>query len=186
MNPLPPHLELIQKIHDAPHHGESPPGGGVGRISDLFAIPGSRTSKVVGALHPLLRFYRLSARPEQFCSSTTARQMAVAAYRRAVKLRAVNHAEFDPAFASWPAVGLGCTASLASDRPKHGTHRVHAHPLGDDGGGRRALRGGRRRHGRGARPGGTGRTRPAGALPRREKQGAADLPGLPMPLYWTS
>jgi hypothetical protein len=128
MNPLPPHLELIQKIHDAPHHGVlAVTGGGSRAISDLLAIPGgSRTlleAVVPYSSSALIDF--LGAKPEQFCSSTTARQMAVAAYRRAVKLRAVNHAEFDPAFASWPAVGLGCTASLASDRPKLGTHRVH-------------------------------------------------------------
>src|SRR5205823_4579455 len=51
---------------------------------------------------------------EQFCSSDTARDMARRAFERAERLAPCE-----------PVVGLGCTASLATDRPKRGDHRFH-------------------------------------------------------------
>ena len=56
----------------------------------------------------------LGQRPLQFCSAATSRELAVRAYERA----------------AWLAPGedvlsVGCTASLASDRPKRGDHRFH-------------------------------------------------------------
>ena len=95
-------------------------GGGSGTISDLLRVPGaSRT--VLEAIVPYSAEALtgwLGARPEQFCSSRTARAMAMVAYRRALELTRQRHPR--------PQVlGLGCTASLASDRPKRGPHRAH-------------------------------------------------------------
>ena len=53
--------------------------------------------------------------PAQFVSLDTARDMAKAAYRRALRLR-----EESP-----PVLGLGCTAAIATDRPRRGEHRCH-------------------------------------------------------------
>jgi hypothetical protein len=58
----------------------------------------------------------LGKAPEQACSERTARQMAMAAFQQAQTY----------AQEASNAVGLACTASLASDRPKRGTHRIHA------------------------------------------------------------
>jgi hypothetical protein len=59
--------------------------------------------------------------PEQFCSERTARAMAMVAQERARQ-----YAELDQAGQRGVALcGVGFTASLASDRPKHGPHRVH-------------------------------------------------------------
>lgn len=95
-------------------------GGGSGAISALLRMPGgSRT--LLEAIVPysdeaLCRW--LGSRPEQFCAPRTGRSMAVAAYEHARRL-----------VASRPEVpevlGVGCTASLASDRPKRGAHRAH-------------------------------------------------------------
>jgi hypothetical protein len=122
-----PTIELIQRIHNAPHRGViAVTGGGSRAVSDLLAVGGaSRT--VLEAIVPyssaaLIDY--LGRAPEQFCSSHTARQMAMSAYRRAEKLRDSQRQAGD-ASAVWPVVGLGCTASLASDRPKQGPHRVH-------------------------------------------------------------
>jgi len=97
-------------------------GGGSRAIGELLSVPGgSRT--VLEAIVPysseaLVEF--LHGRPEQFCSPRTARLMAMAAWQRAKELQAAAAKT-----AAAPAVGVGCTASLASDRPKRGAHRVH-------------------------------------------------------------
>jgi nicotinic acid mononucleotide adenylyltransferase len=57
----------------------------------------------------------LGSRPDEFCASSTARAMAMAAFHRARRYE-------EPA--AMPA-GVACTASLATDRPKHGPHRIH-------------------------------------------------------------
>lgn len=122
-----PTTELIQRIHNAPLRCVIAATGGGGRaISDLLAVSGaSRTmlEATVPYSSAALVDY-LGRAPEQFCSSHTARQMAMVAYRRAEKLRAAQRQTGD-ATATWPVVGLGGTASLASDRPKLGPHRVH-------------------------------------------------------------
>lgn len=99
-------------------------GGGSGAIVELLRVPGaSRTvleAIVPYAARSLTQF--LGARPEHFCSPRTARAMAMAAYWRAIELTAGDgEAPPDPD----SILGLGCTASLASDRPKQGAHRVH-------------------------------------------------------------
>ena len=119
-------------------------GGGSRVIGELLSVPGgSRT--VLEALVPyseaaLVEFLR--CRPEQFCSARTARLMAMGAFQHAAvaqgdagdaKPLAVATSEVHRAGDS-PArtgeedaelIGIGCTASLASDRPKHGAHRIH-------------------------------------------------------------
>ena len=91
-------------------------GGGSLAISDLLTTPGaSRTllEAVVPYSAAALADW-LGAAPEQCASEATARAMAAAGMRRARQL--------DPAAAQ--PVGIGCTASLASDRPKRGAHRA--------------------------------------------------------------
>jgi hypothetical protein len=92
-------------------------GGGSRAISHLLTVAGASRS-VLEAIVPyaepaLTRF--LGGKPDQYCSPATARAMAMAAYRRALD------------YTDSPAMvlGLGCTAGLASDRPKHGPHRLH-------------------------------------------------------------
>ncbi len=53
--------------------------------------------------------------PRQFVSAAAARSLARAAYFRAVALRG----------GSEPVVGVSCTATIATDRPKRGDHRCH-------------------------------------------------------------
>lgn len=110
---------LIQQLHAAPIRlVMNLTGGGSLAVSDLLTIPGG--SRILLAAHvpysesALTRV--LGRKPEQACSELTARQMAMAAWREAREL-AGNDAPL--------ALGLGCTASLASDRPKRGEHRIH-------------------------------------------------------------
>jgi hypothetical protein len=94
-------------------------GGGSGAISALLQTPGASRS-VLEAIVP----YSFAAlvdwiggRPDQACSDATARAMAMAAFIRALNL-APNA---DPL----ALLGVGATASLASNRPKRGERRIH-------------------------------------------------------------
>jgi nicotinamide mononucleotide (NMN) deamidase PncC len=93
-------------------------GGGTQALADLLTVPGaSRT--LLEALVPysdtsLAEF--LGHAPEQAVSPATAAALAAAAYQRALKLRSG---------ASVPVIGLSCTATLVTDRPKKGAHRAH-------------------------------------------------------------
>jgi nicotinic acid mononucleotide adenylyltransferase/nicotinamide mononucleotide (NMN) deamidase PncC len=92
-------------------------GGGTGAIAELLRVPGG-SRLLLEAIVPYdpgsLRDY-LGADPEQACSAETAVAMAERARRRAAALGKPDGV----------AIGLGATASLASDRPKRGDHRCH-------------------------------------------------------------
>ncbi|MCL6503488.1 MAG: hypothetical protein K6T86_12440 [Pirellulales bacterium] len=95
-------------------------GGGATAIGTLLSVPGS--SRLLLAAHvpyaEAALCHWLRARPEHFCSSSTARAMAMAAFDEARALADGCAVE--------ALVGVGCTASLVSDRPKRGPHRVYA------------------------------------------------------------
>lgn len=110
--------DAIRRIHDAPQKIVLVvTGGGSVAIGDLLKVPGASrtlleavvpyTSRAVDRL--------LGGTPEHYCSAATGRALAAAAYHRALGLRDGDE----------PVVGIGCTASLVSDRPKRGSHRCH-------------------------------------------------------------
>lgn len=111
-------LSLVRQIHASGRQLVlAATGGGSGAVSALCGVPGASRS-VLEAVVPysaaaLIAW--LQAQPEQSCSDRTGRTMAMAAYMRARRLTG------DAACI----VGVGCTASLASDRPKRGEHRIH-------------------------------------------------------------
>ena len=112
---------LARQIHSADaQFALAITGGGSLAIPALLTTPGgSRT--VLEAIVPysaaaLTAFLR--AEPEQFCSQYTARLMAMAAYERVLGF--AGREKLQGAIA-----GVGCTASLVSDRPKRGAHRIH-------------------------------------------------------------
>ncbi len=112
-----PH-QLVEQIHDTPTRIVlAAAGGGSRAIADLLEVPGgSRTlleAVVPYSAAAMVAF--LGSRPDEFCASSTARAMAMAAFHRARRYE-------EPA--AMPA-GVACTASLATDRPKHGPHRIH-------------------------------------------------------------
>ena len=93
-------------------------GGGSGAISSLLSVPGASRS-VLEATVPyssaaLCQW--LTTVPEQACSSATACNMAVTAWMRARSLGDPGDIQLR---------GLGATASLVSQRPKRGEHRIH-------------------------------------------------------------
>ena len=107
---------LIQSIHDAPPQAVvALAGAGSEALAWLLSVPGaSRT--LLEALVPYGRnsmIAFLGHEPDQYVSPANARAMAQAACQRALTLR-----ENDG-----PVLGLACTATLATDRPKRGDHR---------------------------------------------------------------
>ncbi len=111
--------QLVEQIHDTPTRiALAAAGGGSRAIADLLEVAGgSRTlleAVVPYSAAAMVAF--LGSRPEEFCSSLTSRAMAMAAFHRARRYE-------EPT--AMPA-GVACTASLATDRPKHGPHRIHA------------------------------------------------------------
>ncbi len=95
-------------------------GGGSLAIGRLLAVPGASRSVLEAAVPYSAAALRawLGTKPEQYCEPSTARMMAMAALARAheyARTDAIDKRLF----------GVGCTASLASDRPKRGAHRVH-------------------------------------------------------------
>jgi len=110
--------DVIRQVHASPVQAVVVvTGGGAQSISRLLRVPGaSRT--VLEILVPYseraLEDF-LGERPNQVASVETAETMSRQAHRRAVEL----------AEADVPLVGIGCTAALATDRPKRGAHRVH-------------------------------------------------------------
>lgn len=94
-------------------------GGGSSAIGKLLEVPGGSAS-ILEAIVPysqaaLEEF--LGGKPDQFCSESTARAMAMAAWMRAMHLAG----DADPR----KLVGVGLTASLVSGTPKKGEHRIH-------------------------------------------------------------
>ncbi len=119
--------DLIRQIHDTPTQAVFAIAGGGSRvIAELLEVPGaSRT--VLEAVVPYAAKAMsawLGSRPERFCTAHTGRMIAVASFERARQFAEPRQGE--DSLALWRRLaGLGCTASLVSDRPKRGPHRVH-------------------------------------------------------------
>jgi hypothetical protein len=94
-------------------------GGGSGALAALLQTPGASRSvleAVVPYSLPALTDW-IGGKPDQACGAPTARAMAMAAFMRARQLA--------PAADVASLAGVGCTASLATDRPKRGERRIH-------------------------------------------------------------
>ncbi|NOY43324.1 MAG: hypothetical protein GXP26_16005 [Planctomycetes bacterium] len=112
--------ELISNVHGSDRRLVlAVTGGGTKAISQLFDVAGASRS-MLEAVVPYAAASQqrwLGGAPEQSCSEPTARLMAMAAWMRARELA--------PEVPTSMLVGVGATASLATDRPKRGEHRVH-------------------------------------------------------------
>jgi nicotinamide mononucleotide (NMN) deamidase PncC len=114
---------LIREIHQSGWRTViAATGGGATAIGDLLRVPGGSRSvlECVVPYSAAALCEWIGGKPDQFCSETTARAMAMAAFERARRLDMASGGH-DPC----KLVGIGCTASLASDRPKRGPHRVY-------------------------------------------------------------
>ena len=110
--------DVIRRIHDSPGQAVlAVSGAGSQAVAWLLGVAGaSRTVlEVVVPYGRLSMIDLLGGEPDQFVSPEAARAMARAAFRRGMRLR-----EGDP-----PVIGLACTATIATDRPKRGAHRCY-------------------------------------------------------------
>jgi nicotinic acid mononucleotide adenylyltransferase len=91
-------------------------GGGASAAALLLNVPGgSRTIlEVIVPYNEKALVEFLGRRPAQFCSAATSRELAARSYERATWLAPGEIV-----------LGVGCTASLATDRPKRGDHRFY-------------------------------------------------------------
>ena len=108
--------DLVQKIHDSPPQAVlAVAGAGSEAVAWLLGVAGaSRTLlEVVVPYGSLSMIDFIGHEPSQFVSVETATDMARAAYNRALLMRE----------SPVPVLGLGCTATIATDRPKRGEHR---------------------------------------------------------------
>src|SRR5437762_311819 len=115
MDPATHHL--IEALHQAPYKCVlAVTGGGTQAAALLLNVPGgSRTIlEIVVPYHERSLDDFLGHTPDQSCSEGTSREMARRAFERA---RWLTPGE--------AVIGVGCTASLATDRPKRGDHRFH-------------------------------------------------------------
>lgn len=107
---------LIQKIHDAPHRTViATAGAGSSALSHLLSVAGaSRTllESIVPYSQAAFDDF-LGKPPKQYVSDGAARLLAGRAYARASQLERGD----------FPLVGLGCTATIVTDRHKKGEHR---------------------------------------------------------------
>lgn len=97
-------------------------GGGAGLQQKLWEVPGS-SAYLSGASFPYRQAETdktLGFVPDSYCSPEAAIDLACVAYQRAFS------------FGGKKPVGLGLTASVASERAHRGDHRVHACIITDD------------------------------------------------------
>lgn len=111
--------ELIEHIHAAGRQMVlAITGGGSRAIAELLEVPGG-SATVLEALVPYSATALddwLGGPVDHYCSERTARAMAMAAFERARELSANDPHQL---------CGIGATASLVSNRPKRGPHRIH-------------------------------------------------------------
>ena len=116
---------LVERIHNSPKMAViAVSGAGAEALAWLLGVPGaSRT--VLEAIVPygqrsMTEF--LGHEPAgQYVSPETARDMAESAYRKALRLQ--ERGDGPVVDAPGRVVGLACTATIATDRPKRGDHR---------------------------------------------------------------
>ena len=109
--------DVISAVHRSGHQAViAVTGGGSLAISDLLTVPGASAFllEAVVPYAPLALTQWLGRRPENFCARETALSMATVAFRRGRQLGGETA----------KLLGVGCTASLVSNRPKLGDHRV--------------------------------------------------------------
>lgn len=113
--------QAIRNLYESPWRAALCLTGGGSRFSsDLLTVPGGSGTILDVAIpysNASLNQY-LGQAPDQYCSRETALSMATVAWQRAMRFSAATEN------AASHCVGVSCTASLASSRPKRGEHRI--------------------------------------------------------------
>jgi hypothetical protein len=119
--------QLVQKIHATPNKGVIiPTGGGTEVFPLLLAIGGGSNTLLDGQI-PYKEFQTdeiLGGKPEKYVSELTARQLAMAAYQKAVAIRAKDTVSYPDDTEDYPVFGVACTVSLQKT-PEERAGRKH-------------------------------------------------------------
>ncbi len=108
---------VVEALHSAPGRAVvAVSGAGTSALAWLMEVPGASRTLLEGIVPysqtSLVDF--LGYEPAKYVSPETSRDMARAAFGRALQLREGEE----------PVIGLACTATIATDRPKKGDHRA--------------------------------------------------------------
>ena len=122
----PDSLKLIETIHSTEGMASLViAGAGSQAINDILSVAGASGTvldiQVPYASSAVVDY--LGEEPTQYVSTGAALSLARAAYSRAVVLRETDG----------PVVGVACTATIATNRPKRGDHRCHVCVYGPTG-----------------------------------------------------
>ena len=122
----PDSLKLIESIHATEGMASLViAGAGSQAINDILSVAGASGTvldiQVPYASSAVVDY--LGEEPSQYVSSGAALSLARAAYQRAVDLRETDV----------PVLGVACTATIATNRPKRGDHRCHVCVYGPTG-----------------------------------------------------
>lgn len=110
---------LVERIHGTPTVAVvAVSGAGAAALAWLLAVAGASRTVLEGRVPYARSAFAewLGGEPAEFVSREAATAMARAARARAMALQQLDHADA-------PAVGLACTATIATDRAKRGDHR---------------------------------------------------------------
>ena len=110
--------QCVQRIHDSPPRiALVTAGAGTEALSNLLGVAGA-TRTMLEAIVPYSQTAfdeYLEATPQKYVTAKTANLLAGRAYTRARWLETED----------LPSIGLACTATIVTDRPKMGEHRAH-------------------------------------------------------------
>lgn len=110
--------QCVQQIHDAPPRiALVTAGAGTEALSNLLGVAGA-TRTLLEAIVPYSKAAMdeyLGTPPRKYVTAKTANLLAGRAYTRARWLESEK----------LPSIGLACTATIITDRPKRGEHRAH-------------------------------------------------------------
>ena len=113
--------QTIHNLHESPWQIALCLTGGGSRVaSDMLSVPGGSGTILDVAIpysNASLTHY-LGQVPDQYCSRETALRMATVAWQKAMHFSASTEN------VASHCLGVSCTASLASSRPKRGEHRI--------------------------------------------------------------
>ena len=110
---------FVERIHATPSVAViAVSGAGTAALAWLLAVPGASRTVLEGRVPYARSAFAewLGGEPAEFVARDTAIEMARAARTRALALGALDHPDA-------PALGLACTATIATDRAKRGDHR---------------------------------------------------------------
>ncbi len=110
--------QLVKEIHDRPHRIVLvTAGAGSQSLTDLLSVSGASRTLLEGLVPYNQASFNdfLGYTPDKYVTAVTANQLAGRAFTRARWLESENN----------PVIGLACTATIITDRPKRGQHRAY-------------------------------------------------------------